>query len=97
MSSEQGGVTVAEVEQVLKSGLSVDHLVVVDESSGCGSKFVLYVASSQFAGVKTLERHRTVNGLLTAAGLMTKIHAVTIKAWTPAEWEKNIAQVPTQQ
>ena len=60
------------------------------------SKFVIYISSPKFEGMKTLERHRTVNGLLTTSGLMAKIHAITIKAWTAAEWEKNAAQVPAQ-
>jgi acid stress-induced BolA-like protein IbaG/YrbA len=61
-----------------------------------GSKFELYLSSPKFDGMKLLERHRTVQGLLTTAGLMARIHAVTIKAWTPAEWVKNEAQVPKQ-
>lgn len=61
-----------------------------------GAKFELYISSGKFEGMKLLERHRLVNGLLSEAGLMARIHAVTIKAWTPAEFEKNAAQVPKQ-
>lgn len=68
--------------------------VIVDVSGGCGAKFELYLSSNQFTGMKLLDRHRLVNGLL--APLMDRIHAVTIKAWTPQEFEKNKAQVPQQ-
>jgi len=61
------------------------------------AKFELFISSPQLEGMKLLERHRLVNGIVSNAGLMPKIHALTIKAWTPAEFEKNKAQVPQQQ
>lgn len=56
-----------------------------DFSDGCGAKFNLLVVSSEFEGKPLLDRHRMVNDALT--DLMSKIHAVTIKAMTPAQWE----------
>jgi BolA protein len=58
------------------------------------AKFELYISSPQLEGMKLLERHRLVNGLVTKAGLMARIHALSIKAWTPSEFDKNSAQVP---
>lgn len=75
----QSGVTPAIVESALISALAPEHLVVVDVSAGCGSKFELYVGCSKFDGVRLLERHRMVNNVLNDTGLMAKIHAVTIK------------------
>ena len=95
--SESAAVSVKEVEEVIKSGIETEKLVVVDVSGGCGAKFELYISSSTFVGKKLLDRHRLVNGLLTSSGLMAKIHAVTIKAWTPEEFEKNQAQVTAAQ
>ena len=66
--------------------------VIVDVSGGCGAKFELYISSAKFDGMKTLDRHRTINGLLTSSGLMARIHAVTLKLWTPTEFEKNAAE-----
>ncbi len=58
---------------------------VLDESGGCGSKFSLLVVSARFEGVPLLDRHRTVQGIL--ADEMKSIHALQIKAYTPAVYE----------
>lgn len=71
--------TPAVVESALRAALSPEQLVVADVSAGCGAKFELYVGCSRFEGVKLLERHRMVNTVLNESGLMSKIHAVTIK------------------
>ena len=61
------------------------HVSAEDESSGCGAKFIVTVASSRFEGMPLLDRHRAVNAAL--AEDMAHIHALTIRAWTPAQWE----------
>ena len=61
-----------------------------------GSKLDLFLASERFAGLKLLERHRLVNECVTRAGLFEHIHALTIKAWTPEEWEKKKDTIPQQ-
>ena len=54
----------------------------------------VYVCSAAFAGLKVLERHRLVNGIVTEAGLFSRIHALTIKAWTADEWEARQHTIP---
>ena len=69
---------------------------VINESSGHNvpkgseSHFKVVVVSAAFDGVKLLERHRQVNDCL-ADELANSIHALSIKAQTPAQWEKNPA------
>ena len=60
-------------------------LEVVDTSDGCGSKFEVIVVSEKFEGVKLLERQREVNSIL--ADEMPSIHALSMKTWTPAQYE----------
>ena len=48
------------------------------------SHFEVLVVSSEFAGKSRLERHRMVNSLL-AEELKGRIHALAIKALSPAE------------
>lgn len=59
----------------------------VDVSDGgcSGAKLQLTVVSSVFDGLPLLKRHRKVNEVLT--DLMPQIHAVTIKAWTPEQYQ----------
>jgi stress-induced morphogen len=58
----------------------------VDESDGCGAKFSVIVVSSVFEGKPLLARHRLVNEILQEE--LKSIHALSIKAWTPEQWEQ---------
>lgn len=49
----------------------------------CGASYEIEVVSDKFEGKRLLERHRMVNTAL--AALMAEIHAVSIKALTPAQ------------
>jgi stress-induced morphogen len=61
----------------------------IDESDGCGAKLRLTIVSDQFDKVPLIQRHRKVQKALDEAGLgMDQIHALTIKAWTVAQYEK---------
>mmetsp|Transcript_378 Transcript_378/g.824 ORF Transcript_378/g.824 Transcript_378/m.824 type:complete len:91 (+) Transcript_378:46-318(+) len=87
--------SVAERVQALCSErLSTVHCECVDFSDGnCdGSKLDLVVVSAEFVGTALLARHRKVNGVIKDGGLMDGIHALTIKAWTPEQWEKKKGQ-----
>lgn len=71
----------------LQSELQTDHIECIDFSDDVcdGAKLDLVVVSEKFQGKPPLARHRLVNGAL--ADMMDEIHAVTIKAWTPAQYE----------
>ena len=92
----------AELEQVVRSGLGADQVVVIDFSGGCsGAKLEVYLSSPRFAGLSTLARHRLVNDAVKAAGMFDDhnndtplIHALTIKAWTPEEWDRKKHTIP---
>ena len=60
------------------------HVAVVDDSGGCGAKYSVVIASPRFEGVPLLERHRLVNAALKDE--LATIHALSIKAQTPAQW-----------
>jgi|UPI000581A28B stress-induced morphogen len=50
-----------------------------------GAKLKLIVVSDSFRGKPPLQRHRLVNDCV--AVHMPQIHALTIKTWTPAQYE----------
>mmetsp|Transcript_56373 Transcript_56373/g.65860 ORF Transcript_56373/g.65860 Transcript_56373/m.65860 type:complete len:87 (-) Transcript_56373:309-569(-) len=58
-----------------------------DLSGGCGAKLDLVVVSAQFEKVPLIKRHRLINTLMKEDGIIDKLHALTIHAWTPAQWE----------
>jgi len=57
-----------------------------------GAKLDVYIASAKFAGLSLLERQRLVYDTLKPE--MGAIHAITMKTWTPDEWEKKKGSVP---
>jgi len=63
---------------------AVEHCEVTDLSDGCGGKFNVVVVTPKFDGVALLARHRLVNKALEEE--LKTIHALTIKAYTPAQW-----------
>lgn len=56
------------------------------EISGDGSKFEARVVSESFEGQSTLARHKQVYAVLDEHIKSGAIHALTIRAFTPAEW-----------
>ncbi|GBG27146.1 Protein BOLA2 [Hondaea fermentalgiana] len=87
MAEEQTRDTPESLEKMVREGLAdVKHVEIIDLSDGCGDKFHLTVVSDAFEGVKLLERHRMLQEAIDEA--MKRIHAVELKTYTPAQWEK---------
>ena len=81
----------ARIESAL-AALAPAHLEVVNEShmhsvpKGSETHFKVVVVSPTFDGVGLVQRHRKVNELL-AGELTSGLHALSIHALTPAQWE----------
>lgn len=72
------------------AAFKTDHIEVIDFTDGAcsGAKLEVIIVSEDFEGVPLIQRHRKVQALLKEGGLMDEaIHALTIKAWTPDQWE----------
>ena len=75
------------------SQLEPTHLEIENESSGHGgyfpgkeSHFKATIVSTHFAGLRLVQRHQKVYGLLDDLLSPGKIHALAIHAYTPEEW-----------
>ena len=79
-------VTEAQLTDTLNRALSPAVLRVTDESDGCGAKFALLVVSDACDNKPLLERQRAVFDALAAE--MPRIHALTMKTWTRAQYDK---------
>lgn len=68
---------------------TVSHLDIVVEGDGCtgGSKITLMVVSSAFEKMPLLKRHRLVNEVFATELETGAIHALSVKAYTPAQYE----------
>lgn len=79
------------IQEKLSQGLEATHLVVENEShmhsvpKGSETHFKVLVVSPAFEGLGTVDRHRRVHGLLSDE-LRSGLHALTLRALTPAQW-----------
>lgn len=94
MSSTSFPVT-SSIRQKLTDQLKPIHLDVLNEShmhnvpKNSETHFKVIVVSEQFEATKSpLQRHRLVNGIL-AEELEGPVHALSIVAKSPSQWEKN--------
>ncbi|MDO5102776.1 MAG: BolA family protein [Lautropia sp.] len=74
--------TPEQVRAYLAEGLSFDHLEVL----GDGRHFEALIVSDAFEGKRPVARHQLVYGVL-GDRMKEEIHALSIKAMTPAEWQ----------
>jgi BolA protein len=92
MSSSQ---TAKKIETKIRAGLAPIYFSILDETwkhaghagaiTGKGH-FAIQVVSEQFEGQSRLNRHRMVFDILREE-METAIHALSIQAETPTEWE----------
>mmetsp|Transcript_29469 Transcript_29469/g.43518 ORF Transcript_29469/g.43518 Transcript_29469/m.43518 type:complete len:85 (-) Transcript_29469:743-997(-) len=78
-----------EIEETIRkkiSQLDAEHVnLTIEEGCEGGAKVHLVVVSEQFKGVSLLKRHKMINSILSDELADNTIHALTIKAWTPAQ------------
>jgi BolA protein len=87
------------IERKIKARLNPVYLEVSNESRmhnvppGSESHFKLTVVSDAFEGKMLITRHRLLNETLTAE-LVGPVHALSLHAMTPSEWQAKGGQVP---
>lgn len=76
-------VTPENVRDFILQGLPCQHIQV----DGDGRHFDAVIVSSEFAGKGMLQRHKQVYQVL--GDRMEKIHALSMKTFTPEQWANN--------
>lgn len=75
------------VKQLVEQALPGARVTVTDLTGG-RDHFQVEVVSEAFKGKMLIEQHRIVQAPLQAAIADERIHAVTIKTYTPEEWSR---------
>lgn len=77
------------LREKLSNSLHATHVESVVEGSGCdsGAKVQLTVVSELFGDKSLLQRHRLVNEVFAEELRNNQIHAICIKAYTPAQYD----------
>jgi len=63
-------------------------LVETQDLTGGGDHWQVIIVSSAFEGKGLLEQHRIVNEALKEPLADQRIHALALKTYSPAQWEK---------
>lgn len=77
-------VTPESIRENIADGMKVSHL----EVEGDGQHFVAVVVSDEFAGMSRVQRHQRVYQTL-GERMREEVHALSIKTFTPQEWENS--------
>jgi acid stress-induced BolA-like protein IbaG/YrbA len=80
-------ITPEEIKQTLSQALPVT-LVETQDLTGGGDHWQVIIVSSTFEGKGLLEQHRIVNEALKEPLADQRIHALALKTYSPAQWEK---------
>ncbi|KOY62885.1 MULTISPECIES: BolA family iron metabolism protein IbaG [Photorhabdus] len=74
-----------EIKQVLMDKLALDEVIV----SGDGSHFQVIVVGEMFAGMSRVKQQQAVYAPLMEYIADNRIHALSIKAYTPDDWKRD--------
>nr|XP_034830203.1 DNA-binding transcriptional regulator BolA isoform X1 [Maniola hyperantus] len=86
------GIIASSIRNKLQHALQAKHMEVINESymhnvpKGAETHFKVVVVSDQFDGLPLIKRHRMVNDVLKEE-LQNGVHALSIVAKTPQQWE----------
>ena len=76
--------TAQELQDLIGAGLSCAHLHV----QGDGRHWYATLVSAEFEGKRLIQRHQRVYATLGNRMLTDEVHALSMRTYSPAEWEK---------
>ena len=71
-----------KVKELIENGMSAEHV----EVEGDGSHFEAVIVSNEFDGKSMIQRHQVVYKALGDA-MKEDIHALSMKTYTPEQWQ----------
>ena len=82
---------IAEVCSLIEKGLSNCRTSV----SGEGCNFSAVIVSEDFEGLRTVQRQQKVLSSVSAQLSTGELHALSMKVYTPSEWQQAIQKDPS--
>ena len=76
--------TAQELQAIIAAGLPCEHLHV----EGDGRHWYATLVSAEFEGKRLIQRHQRVYATLGPRIHTDEVHALSIKAVTPSEWDE---------
>ena len=75
--------TAEQLQAIIAAGLSCEHLHV----EGDGRHWYATLVSAEFEGKRLIQRHQQVYATLGEKIKTDEVHALSMKTYTPAEWQ----------
>ncbi len=72
-----------EIKTIIEAGLACQHCAL----EGDGRHWYATIVSSAFEGKRPIQRHQLVYATLGTRMLTDEVHALSMKTFTPSEWE----------
>lgn len=79
-------ITLLEIESKIKNKLKTAHLEVIDLRGG--DHIQVIAVSPEFENKILIEQHKMIYEILSEEMKSNVIHALTLKTYSPAQWEK---------
>lgn len=76
--------TAQELQDLIAAGLPCTHLQV----NGDGRHWYATLVSAEFEGKRLIQRHQRVYATLGNRMMTDEVHALSMRTYSPAEWEK---------
>ncbi|MCZ2103584.1 MAG: BolA family transcriptional regulator [Comamonadaceae bacterium] len=73
-----------DIRQLITDQLACEHI----EIDGDGHHWYAVIVSAAFEGKRPIQRHQQVYGAVRAHMDSEALHALSMKTFTPAEWEQ---------
>jgi acid stress-induced BolA-like protein IbaG/YrbA len=77
-------VTAQELQDLIAAGLPCTHLQV----NGDGRHWYATLVSAEFEGKRLIQRHQRVYATLGNRMMTDEVHALSMRTYSPAEWDK---------
>jgi acid stress-induced BolA-like protein IbaG/YrbA len=75
--------TAEEIKTIIEAGLACQHCAL----EGDGRHWYATIVSGAFEGKRPIQRHQLVYATLGTRILTDEVHALSMKTFTPSEWE----------
>lgn len=79
-------ISISEIEAKIKEKIRVSHIEVIDLRGGDHIQVIL--VSPDFENKSLVEQHKTVYDALSNEIKSNEIHALTLKTYSPSQWQK---------
>jgi stress-induced morphogen len=79
-------ITLEEIKLKIQSGIDTDFVQVIDLRGGDHIQAI--IVSKGFENKSLVEQHKTIYNILDKEMKSNVIHALTLKTYSPAQWEK---------